>query len=164
MTPETAAPSPAPPREPATLSTWQLLQQLAGELPRLVGDRVDLLALELHRAALALTQVVVLIIGAAILGVTAWLAAWGLVAYVLVTLGLATWLAWLIVLLLNAGAAAFAFLAARKLLVVLTLPATRRHLRQPFAAFKRDATPTSTTPTPPAPPPAPAREQPVPGT
>jgi hypothetical protein len=60
------------------------LQGLLRELTGLVSDRVELLSLELQRAGQVLAQIVALIVGAAILGMTAWLALWGV----------SSWLGW----------------------------------------------------------------------
>jgi len=59
---------------PPLLST---LQEVWQELPGLISDRVELLSLELRRAGITLAQVVVLVLAAAILAVTAWLVLWG---------------------------------------------------------------------------------------
>ena len=107
---------------------WETLQSIWRELPGLVSDRVDLLSLELHRAGRALAQIVALLVGAAILGVTAWLALWAGVAVGLVELGLHWSLSLLLVLALNAGVAWLAIARLRRLLPLLRLPATRRHL------------------------------------
>ncbi|HSW27192.1 MAG TPA: phage holin family protein [Burkholderiaceae bacterium] len=98
------------------------------ELPALVGDRVELLSLELERAGRALVKATLLAAGAAILALTAWLAVWGVVVGALVALGWPEALAHALVVLLNAAAAALALWRARTLLRLLGLPATRRHL------------------------------------
>jgi len=109
-------------------SAWQQLQQLLRELPHLLGDRVDLLALELERAGRALARIVVLIVAAAVLAVTAWLAAWVVVFMALLTVGLPPIAALAIVLLINAITAWLALARAQTLVGLLSLPATRRHL------------------------------------
>ena len=105
----------------ALRSIWQ-------ELPGLVSDRVDLLALEVQRAGRALAQMVAMVVAAAILGVTAWLALWAGIAVGLVELGLHWSLSLLLVLALNAVTAVLAVMRLRSLLPLLRLPATRRHL------------------------------------
>lgn len=112
----------------AARSLTDSLGRLWDELPALVNDRIELLSLELQRAGVALVQIVVLIVAAAILLVTAWLVLWGAVVMALVGLGLPMGWALLIVLLVNVAAAAWAGLRARRLLPALRLPATRRHL------------------------------------
>lgn len=131
---------------PATL--LQSLKGLWQELPGLISDRVDLLALELQRAGKALVQIVALVVAATILGVTAWLALWGVVIGLLMALRVHWAAALLLVLLLNIGAAWWAVSRARTLLPALRLPATRRHLTM------------SPSPQPGANPPAPAPERP----
>ncbi len=106
----------------------ETLQSIGRELPGLVSDRVDLLSLELQRAGRALAQIVALLVAAAILGVTAWLALWAGVAVGLVQLGLHWSLSLLLVLALNAAVAGLALTRLRLLLPLLGLPATRRHL------------------------------------
>jgi hypothetical protein len=101
---------------------------MARDLPGLISDRVDLLALELQRAARVLAQIVALLVAAAILAVTAWLVLWAGIAVAMVQLGLHWTLALLLALVLNAWAAWLALVRLRKLLLLLQLPATRRHL------------------------------------
>lgn len=120
-----AAGRPAAPSEPSWLAT---LQGLLRELPGLVSDRVELLSLELQRAGGVLAQIVALIVAAAILGVTAWLALWGGVVAALIAFGLHWSAASLIVLLINLGACWAAVARMRSLAPLLRLPATRRHL------------------------------------
>ena len=105
----------------ALRSIWQ-------ELPGLVSDRVDLLALEVQRAGRALAQMVAMVVAAAILAVTAWLALWAGIAVGLVELGLHWSLSLLLVLALNAVTAVLTVMRLRSLLPLLRLPATRRHL------------------------------------
>jgi uncharacterized membrane protein YqjE len=99
------------------------------ELPALVGDRLELLALELEQAGRSALQVAVLAVAAALLAVTAWLALWALVAGLLAAAGLHWGWALTIVVVANAAAAALAAWRAARLLPALGLPATRRHLR-----------------------------------
>jgi hypothetical protein len=155
----TAAPAAAPreaagaaPRSDASPSPWQQLQQLLRDLPHLLSDRVDLLALELERAGRALARIVVLVVAAAVLVVTAWLAAWAAVFMLLMNAGLPPIAALVLVVLFNALAAWLALTRAQRLVGLLSLPATRRHLtvaptRQPPHA--RSAAPSSIQ-TPPA--------------
>lgn len=109
-------------------SLLQTLQGLWRELPGLISDRVDLLTLELQRAGRALMQIVALVVVAAILAVTAWLALWSAVVGLLMALGLHWSLALLVVLVVNLGAAWWAVARMRSLVPDLRLPATRRHL------------------------------------
>ena len=129
--PDAAPPQPPPPPQASWLAA---LQDLARELPGLVTDRLDLLGLELRRAGLALAQIAALVVAAAVLGVTAWLALWAGIAGALVRAGLPWAGALLVVLLLNLAACAALLLRVRGLLPRLALPATRRHLRPPGAA------------------------------
>lgn len=106
----------------------QQVKELLQELPGLVSDRVHLLALELKRSGQALATMLALVVAAAILGVTAWLAMWVGVAGALMQLGLAWGWVLLIVLAVNLGAAVWALMRARSLAHLLTLPATVRRL------------------------------------
>jgi len=119
---------------PPLLSTLQKVWQ---ELPGLISDRVELLSLELRRAGITLAQVVVLVLAAAILAVTAWLVMWGGIVVALVAAGMHTALALLVAVVINLGAAAWAFMRARHLLPRLSLPATQRHLMIDSAAITR---------------------------
>lgn len=124
--PDAAAAAPAQAAAPPSL-----LDQLGGmfrELPGLIIDRVELLSLELHRAGKALLQIVALLVGAAILGVTAWLVLWAGIVAGLVAAGMPLVWALAIALISNVGASAWALLRMRRLLPLLGLPATRRHL------------------------------------
>ena len=109
---------PASPPPPVGESLLQAVKGLVKELPALVSDRLELLALELQRARNAMVQIVMLVVAAAILGVAAWL----------VSLGLAWPLSLLAVLALNLIAAWVAIARVRSLVPRLGLPATRRHL------------------------------------
>jgi len=109
-------------------SWWASLHGLVHELPGLISDRIELLSLELQRAGQVLAQIVALIVAAAILAVTAWLALWGGVMVALVNAGLHWAAASLIVLVINLGACWWAVARARALAPRLHLPATRRHL------------------------------------
>jgi hypothetical protein len=123
------APPGREPIEPASLP--QLLSQLLHELPGIVSDRVHLLSLELRRASRALAELVALVVGAAVLLITAWLALWGGLAAGAVALGLPWGWALVGVLLINLGAALWAVQRARSLAELLTLPATVRRLTVP---------------------------------
>jgi Putative Actinobacterial Holin-X, holin superfamily III len=112
----------------ATASAFHQLRQLMRAVPHLLSDRIELLALELERASRALARIVVLIVAAAVLFVTAWLAAWAVVLMGLVAGGMPHIPALMLVLVINAVAAWFALARARRLVGLLSLPATRRHL------------------------------------
>jgi len=126
--------SPAAP-QPSWLAS---LQGLVHELPGVISDRVELLSLELQRAGQVLAQIVALIVAAAILAVTAWLALWGGVMVALIEAGLHWAAASLIVLFINLGACGWAVARVRALAPLLKLPATRRHLTlsQPSSASR----------------------------
>ena len=109
--------------------SWvRTFQDVMAMLPGLVGDRLELLALELQRAGRAIVHVMALVVATAILGTTAWLALCAGLGLMLVTMGLSWPLALLAVLLVNLALAWAAVTRARRLLVNLGLPATRRHL------------------------------------
>lgn len=122
-----------PARAPAPPSLPSLLRDIAGELPGLLSDRVLLLSLELRRAGVALAQIVALVVGVAVLIVTAWIAVWVGAAAALLASGLA--LGWVvaIVILLNLGAAWLAVRRVQQLVPMLTLPATVRRLTVPHS-------------------------------
>ncbi|MCF8204895.1 MAG: phage holin family protein [Methylotenera sp.] len=121
-------PEPAP---PGAASLLRQLQDLLQDLPGLVGDRVELLLLELQRAARALVQIVALGVAAAILGVTAWLLLWAGAIRLLMLAGLSMDGALLVALAVNGLALGVALQRLRRLLPELSLPATRRHLLPP---------------------------------
>jgi Putative Actinobacterial Holin-X, holin superfamily III len=116
---------------PAPQSSEKLLDSLHGlwdDLRGALSDRVELFSLELGSAVRAGTQILMLVVAAAVVGVTAWLAAWGVVTGVLITFGVPWAGALLIVLVVNLGAAAWALSRARSMMPKLSLPVTRRHL------------------------------------
>ena len=125
-TPDDAAGAAAASGAPASLLD-QLLA-IYRELPGLISDRVDLFSLELHRAGKALLQIAALVVVAAILGVTAWLVLWAGIVSALVAAGWPLVLALAVALVSNIGASAWAVFRVRRLLPLLGLPATRRHL------------------------------------
>ena len=102
--------------------------QVWNELPRLIGDRVDLLGLELERAKHALGRIVALTLALAVFAVTAWFALWGVVVFALVAYGLSPTLALLITLAVQVIACGIVVARVLRLLPKLSLPATRRHL------------------------------------
>jgi hypothetical protein len=104
------------------------VKQLLRELPGLVSDRVQLLALELKRSGLALAQMVGLVVAAGVLLCTAWLALWTGIGIALVQAGLAWGWTLMLILLLNLGAAWLAVQRALTLARFLALPATLRRL------------------------------------
>jgi hypothetical protein len=106
----------------------QALLSIVHELPGLLSDRVDLLALELTRVGKALAQIVLMLVAVAVLGVTVWLVIWGAVVMGLLALGLPWGWVLLILLLVNLGSIGWLLTRMRTLLPKLTLPATRRHL------------------------------------
>lgn len=137
----------APPPDGAPQSLFVLARAILRELPALVGERVELLSLELQRAGAALARLLALAAAAAIFALTAWLALWGVLVGLLLSLGAHWALASAVVLLINAVAAAWALWRARSLASLLGLPATRRHLllglREPAPHEEPAATPGS---------------------
>jgi Putative Actinobacterial Holin-X, holin superfamily III len=104
------------------------LQDLVAVLPGLLSDRLELLALELHRAGRSLVQIMALVLATAILVTTAWFVLCGGLSMALVAQGLSWPLALLAVLPVNLLLAWAAMSRVRGLLANLGLPATRRHL------------------------------------
>lgn len=125
-TPPPGTPGPAPQAGPASLQ--QQLKALWHELPGLVSDRVELLSLELQRAARSLVEIVALIVGVTILGVTVWLVLWAALIALLVAAGLNVVWAMLLAIAVNGVVIVLALQRVRRLLPRLKLPATRRHL------------------------------------
>ncbi len=125
------APDPAaePPREPeSVLQIGKALLSVLRELPKLVGDRVELLALDLQRAGLALGQIVGLIVALAILGVTVWLLVWAGVLLALVMVGLPRWGALLVAIAINGIGLWWVVSQIRSRVPKLVLATFRRHL------------------------------------
>jgi uncharacterized membrane protein YqjE len=122
------------------------VQRLPPGFPHLVSDRIELLSLELERAGQALARIVVYVVAAAVLGVTAWLAAWAVVFMLLLMAGLPPVAALALVLLFNALAAWLALRRARKSVGLLSLPATRRHLTVSAAKEPADGAQPRTAP------------------
>ena len=138
--PETPPPgTPGPGARVAPASLRRQLKALWRELPGLLSDRVELLSLELQRAGQSLAEIVVLLVGVAILGVTGWLVLWAALVALLVSLGLNVLWALLLVVAINGLGVLLALQRVRRLLPRLKLPATRRHLM-----VSPDPTPRST--------------------
>lgn len=114
--------------DPRTPPWWPAVTAFAAALSGLFSDRLELLTLELQRTGRTLVQIAVLVLAAAILGVTAWLALWVAAGFLLVSLGWGWPSAVLSVLLVNALLAFFLIARVVRLLGRLSLPATRRHL------------------------------------
>lgn len=110
------------------LPAWDSLRGLAQELPRLLGDRLELLSLELQRAGIALAVIAMLAVACGVLAVTAWLLLWSGLVLGLVALGLHPAASLTVAVVLNLLAIAVAWRYARAQLPLLRLPATRRHL------------------------------------
>ena len=113
----------------------QPLLDLLGELPGLMSDRVQLLALEVRRAAQALARMMALAAAAALLLTTAWLALWAGLAWA----ALQAQTPWVVVVVavvaVNAGAALLALRIAVQLARLVALPATVRHLTADASAL-----------------------------
>jgi uncharacterized membrane protein YqjE len=109
-------------------SLIDLARGVLQDLPGLIGDRVELFSLELHRAGIALVKVLALTVVATILGVTAWLAVWSIGVGLLMAAGWHWAAANGLVVLINIGAAVWAVRRVRTMMKALSLPATRQHL------------------------------------
>lgn len=105
-----------------------LLDGLIADLRGAIGERVELLSLELGAAVDAALRILVLLVAAAIVAVTSWLALWAVAVGLLVEAGWPWAWALLGVAAVNAVAAAAALRHSRRLLPRLGLPATRRRL------------------------------------
>jgi hypothetical protein len=113
----------------STGSLIDLLDGMLRELPALVGDRVELFSLEMHRAGTALGRIVALSAAALLFAFTAWLALWAMIIALLLAWDWHWASALAFGLVINIAAAAWVLLRARALLHLLSLPATRRHLQ-----------------------------------
>ncbi|HLT26039.1 MAG TPA: phage holin family protein [Zeimonas sp.] len=122
-----AARSPSPP--PGTVSLREAVQDLFESLRASVTTRLELVALEGRRAGIALAQMLLVGVLGAILAISAWLVAiWG-ITWGLMELGLAPWLAIVLVVVANLIGAWICVLAVRRLAQRLLFPATLKHLR-----------------------------------
>jgi len=119
---------PGPGSQPEPGPLLQQLKELWQELPGLVSDRVELLSLELQRATQSLIEIVALLVGVAVLGVTVWLLLWAALIGLMVTAGLALHWALLVAIAVNTVVIVLALQRVRGLLPALRLSATRRHL------------------------------------
>jgi hypothetical protein len=106
----------------------QTLFDLLGELPGLISDRVHLLALEAQRAAQSLARMMVLAVAAALMLSTAWLALWAGLAWAAIQAGMPWFVALLLVIVINSGAAILALRRALGMAHLVALPATVRHM------------------------------------
>lgn len=134
---EAAARASEPARPPESMI--DMVRDVLHDLPGLIGDRVELFSLELHRAGLALVKVLAMTVAAAILGVTAWLAVWSILVGLLMAAGWHWAAANGLVVLINIAAAVYAVVRARRLMMHLSLPATRQHLSLGTGSTRRPA-------------------------
>ncbi len=117
-----------PGQAPGTVSLREAVLDLFESLRASLTTRLELVALEGRRAGIALAQMLLVGVLGAILGISAWLVAvWG-IAWGLMELGLAPWLAILIVIAANLIGAWICVLAVKKLAQRLLFPATLKHL------------------------------------
>src|SRR6476661_3039269 len=126
--PHAAPPSPTAPAAAEDAPVLETLLALWRDLPGLLSDRVLLLSLELKRAGKALAVMIGLIVAAAVLAGTFWVALWVGITAALLQAGLAWGWVLLIVLAINLAGIAYALLRAKSLAHLLTLPATVRRL------------------------------------
>jgi hypothetical protein len=104
------------------------LRGLMSALAGMLGDRVLLLSLELRLAGRALGTIVALGVVAAVATLTAWLGLWLAIGAWIVESGHSHALAAAIVIVANGALAAWCVFKARRLVKLLTLPATLRTL------------------------------------
>jgi len=117
-----------PGQAPGTVSLREAVFDLFDSLRASLSTRLELVALEGRRAGIALAQMLLVGVLGAILGISAWLVAvWG-IAWGLMELGLAPWLAILVVIAANLIGAWICVLAVKKLAQRLLFPATLKHL------------------------------------
>lgn len=117
-----------PSQPPGAVSLREALLDLFGSLRASLATRLELVALEGRRAGIALAQMLLVGIIGAILAISAWLVAiWG-ITWGLMELGLAPWLAILLVIAANLIGAWICLLGVKKLAQRLLFPATLKHL------------------------------------
>jgi len=117
-----------PGQAPSTASLREAVFDLFDSLRASLSTRLELFALEGRRAGIALAQMLLVGVLGAILGISAWLVAvWG-IAWGLMELGLAPWLAIVIVIAANLIGAWICVLVVKKLAQRLLFPATLKHL------------------------------------
>ena len=109
-------------------SAMTSLQALLLDLAYLLSARVTLLSLELTRAMRTLALLVGLVLAAAVLAATAWVALWIGISHALIGAGVPQGVTVLLVLVLNASTAVALLLWACSLTHLLALPATMRQL------------------------------------
>ena len=123
---ETAHEAPAGPSSSA--GERPSFRALGTELAAAFGARAHLLELEAKQAAWSAAYMIGFAVAAALLGVTAWLILVGGLMTLAVRLGLPWWLAVLLAIVLQAGAAWLLVTRLRGLAANLTFAATRRTL------------------------------------
>ncbi len=133
-------PDSTPATAPDAASLSASLRLVWRDMLGLVSDRVDLLSLELHSAGRALAQMLLWVVAASILGVTAWFALCGAAVMFLLERGLHWSAVLLLVMGVNFLAAWLALARAKTLGPRLALPATRRHLSLNDADYSAEDT------------------------
>ncbi len=120
---------PAPKTRPSATGVLGEVSSLVSSARRTVSGFFELVVLEARRAGIALAWMIGLGVGAAILGVTAWLGLMAMLAMLLVAMGLGPILAMLLVVVLNLAAAGSAAFVCVKMSKDLTFEASRRQLK-----------------------------------
>ncbi len=123
-----------------------LVQQLLGELPGLVSDRVHLLSLELRRAAIALAWLGILVVASGVLLCTAWLAIWAGIGWLLLEAGASPGGVCLLIVAANLLTTAVLASLARRLARHVNLSATMRRLTLAPSAEPQRPAPDTTVP------------------
>lgn len=131
---ESESPPPPPP------SPWAAAVALIADLREAFRGRVKLFSLELKQAAGALGQMVALGLLAAFMAHAAWFAIVIGLTWAAIDAGAPWWVAFIVVVLIHLGIAAWAGLRLMRLARLLSMPATMRHL----VGKSREATPSST--------------------
>lgn len=104
------------------------LRALLAEVPGFFSDRINLMALELRQARMAMEQILVLLVAALIFAGTAWVVLWIGLVVAAVTEGLPWGWVLLAAIAVNLVGAYIALQRVRMLSRLITLPATLRRM------------------------------------
>jgi len=140
-----ADPTTAGPTSPPA-SAWSLkdgLDTVWKELRTSVSERVELLTLEAHQAALALAELVAMAILAALLLVFTWVAVLGGIVYAVIAAGVPWWLALIVAIVITGGGAVLLLLRAKGLAKYLGFKASLRMMKAASHDPRKEPPPTA---------------------
>ncbi|MDB5816864.1 MAG: hypothetical protein JWQ11_504 [Rhizobacter sp.] len=126
-------------------SAWSLkdgLDTVWQELRSSVSERVELLSLEAHQAALALAELVAMAILAALLLVFTWVTVLGGIVWAVISAGVPWWVALIAAIIITGGGAVLLLLRAKNLAKYMGFKASLRMMKAASKDPRKEPPPT----------------------